>query len=231
MNHTLTASRRHAAEAILARASKRPSAVTSQVAERLAFLGAFLRKPQVVGAITPSSRALALAMVEGMELKRAKLVIELGPGTGAFTKVILERLGRQTEFVALELDKVSAKRLRQQFPGVAFHHDSAENLHHYVARSRSKRADIVISGLPWTILPRPVHDRIFREIIDSLAPDGCFATFAYLHGCCLPSAGRFRNLLKEHFQQVERSRVVWRNIPPAFVYRCSRPIPNKPLAG
>ena len=231
MNHTLTASRRHSAEAILARASKRPSAVTSQVAERLAFLGAFLRKPLVVGAITPSSRALALAMVEGMELKRAKLVIELGPGTGAFTKVILERLGRQTEFVALELDKVSAKRLRQQFPGVAFHHDSAENLHHYVAHSRSKRADIVISGLPWTILPRPVHDRIFREIIDSLAPDGCFATFAYLHGCCLPSAGRFRNLLKEHFQQVERSRVVWRNIPPAFVYRCSRPIPNKPLAG
>lgn len=231
MNHTLTASRRHSAEAILARASKRPSAVTSQVAERLAFLGAFLRKPLVVGAITPSSRALALAMVEGMELKRAKLVIELGPGTGAFTKVILERLGRQTEFVALELDKVSAKRLRQQFPGVAFYHDSAENLHHYVARSRSKRADIVISGLPWTILPRPVHDRIFREIIDSLAPDGCFATFAYLHGCCLPSAGRFRNLLKEHFQQVERSRVVWRNIPPAFVYRCSRPIPNKPLAG
>lgn len=231
MNHTLTASRRHSAEAIPARASKRPSAVTSQVAERLAFLGAFLRKPLVVGAITPSSRALALAMVEGMELKRAKLVIELGPGTGAFTKVILERLGRQTEFVALELDKVSAKRLRQQFPGVAFYHDSAENLHHYVARSRSKRADIVISGLPWTILPRPVHDRIFREIIDSLAPDGCFATFAYLHGCCLPSAGRFRNLLKEHFQQVERSRVVWRNIPPAFVYRCSRPIPNKPLAG
>ena len=201
------------------------------MAERLAFLGAFLRKPHAVGAITPSSQALALAMVEGMELRRAKLVIELGPGTGAFTKVILERLGRQTEFVALELDKVSAKRLRQQFPGVAFHHDSAENLHHYVAHSRSKRADIVISGLPWTILPRPVHDRIFRGIIDSLAPDGYFTTFAYVHSGCLPSACRFRSLLKEHFQQVERSRVVWRNIPPAFVYRCSRPIPNKPLAG
>jgi phospholipid N-methyltransferase len=231
MNHSLTASSRPAAEAGSGRAGKYAPAVASPLAERLAFLGAFLRKPHVVGAIAPSSQALALAMIDGLDLKRAKLVVELGPGTGAFTKVILERLGRQTEFISLELDQVSARRLRQHFPGVAFHNDSAENLHHYVARSRSKQADIVVSGLPWTILPRPVHDRIFRGIIDSLAPDGCFVTFAYLHGRWMPSASRFRNLLKEHFQQVQRSRMVWRNIPPAFVYRCSRPVPNKPLEG
>jgi phosphatidylethanolamine/phosphatidyl-N-methylethanolamine N-methyltransferase len=231
MNHSMTASRRNAAYAIPSPPRKRVQAVASQLGERLAFLGAFLRKPHVVGAITPSSQFLAHAMIEGMELNRAKLVVELGPGTGAFSKVILERLGRHTEFLALELDMGSAKRLRQQFPGVAFHHDSAENLQQYVARSRSKRADIVISGLPWTILPRPLHDRIFRGIIDSLAPDGLFATFAYVHGRCLPSAGRFRSLLKDHFQQVNRSHVVWRNIPPAFVYRCSRPIPNRPVLG
>jgi phospholipid N-methyltransferase len=48
-------------------------------------------------------------------------------------------------------------------------------------------------------------------------------TFTYLHSqAILPGAKRFANLLPSYFQTITRSRVVWLNFPPAFVYRCQR---------
>jgi len=86
------------------------------VAERLQFLGAFLREPARVGAFVPSSPALAQAMLHGCALKDAKTVVEFGPGTGAFTRLILEGIGKQTAFLALELDEKHVRGLRQRFP-------------------------------------------------------------------------------------------------------------------
>jgi phospholipid N-methyltransferase len=55
-----------------------------------------------------------------------------------------------------------------------------------------------------------------------LAPGGQFATFAYWQGMLLPAAWRFSRRLHRTFSSVQRSRTVWRNLPPAFVYRCVR---------
>ncbi len=55
-----------------------------------------------------------------------------------------------------------------------------------------------------------------------LAPGGQFATFAYWQGVALPSGKRFARLLDQRFSSVGRSRTVWKNMPPAFVYRCVR---------
>src|SRR5205814_10677128 len=95
------------------------------VAERLQFLGAFLREPARVGSFAPSSPALARAMLHGCDLRNAKTVVEFGPGTGAFTRLILQRMGRQTAFFAIELDDKHARGLRRRFPGLNVYHDSA----------------------------------------------------------------------------------------------------------
>jgi phospholipid N-methyltransferase len=58
----------------------------------LKFLGAFLREPFTVGSCWPSSSALSRALVGGCEFKPGDTVVELGPGTGAFTELLLERL-------------------------------------------------------------------------------------------------------------------------------------------
>jgi phospholipid N-methyltransferase len=65
-----------------------------------------------------------------------------------------------------------------------------------------------------------VQDRILEAVVKSLAPKGVFTTFAYLHAAWLPTAVRFRKRLKQHFGSVKTSRIVWRNLPPAYVYRC-----------
>ena len=191
-------------------------------AERVHFLKAFLRKPMTMGALCPSSPALARAMLQDCDLENAGVVVELGPGTGPFTRLILDRIGPQTLFLALELDQTCVARLRGELEGVEVYHDSAEQLVEYLARHDRDHADYVISGLPWANMRPQVQDRILNAVIQCLTPRGVFTTFAYAHAYWLPTAGRFRRRLRQHFDSVKTSRLVWRNLPPAYVYRCRR---------
>ncbi|MEU8139852.1 hypothetical protein [Streptodolium elevatio] len=53
----------------------------------------------------------------------------------------------------------------------------------------------------------------------ALTPAGRMTTFAYGHAAWMPTARRFAAELSASFGTVERTRTVWRNLPPAFVYR------------
>ncbi len=191
----------------------------SGVAERLEFLGAFLRKPARTGSLAPSSVSLARAMIYGCDLKHAKTVVELGPGTGAFTRLILDRLGKQTRFIALELDAQHVSRLQERFPRMRVYRDSAERVQKYLPQP-AKKADYIISGLPWANIQVKDQDRILDALLVSLSPDGMFTTFAYWHARWLPRARKFRERLESHFAEVKTSHVIWKNVPPAVVYRC-----------
>lgn len=182
-----------------------------------------MRRPAEVGAIVPSSRWLAQAMLQGCDLKHADTVVELGPGTGAFTGLILRRLGRQTTFFAVELMAENVRALRRQFPGLTVYRGSAESLPVYLGRQGKAFADCIVSGLPWSNMLAPLQDQILEAILGSLSPHGVFTTFAYLHAAWLPTARHFRKRLEASFARVSVSPVVWRNVPPAFVYRCRRP--------
>jgi phospholipid N-methyltransferase len=159
-------------------------------------------------------------MVRGCALTEAKSVVEFGPGTGAFTRLILHRIGEQTTFIALELAGEQARRLRERFPRVEVYNDSAEKVQKYLVSHGCKKADYIISGLPWANMPVKTQERILNAVLANLAPNGMFTTFTYIHAYWLPSARRFRKRLNEHFAQVRKSRIIWRNAPPALVYRC-----------
>lgn len=190
--------------------------------ESLSFLREFMRRPTRVGAIAPSSRWLARTMAEIDHLPEADTVVELGPGTGSFTRAILDRLAPTTTFFALEINTEFAERLRRRFPDLTVHNDSAEKLPEYLERHGKSAVDCVLSGLPWASLPMTVQENVMSAVVDSLRPGGTFATFAYLHALYLPNARRFRERLEGLFTKVELSPVVWRNLPPAFVYKCTR---------
>jgi phospholipid N-methyltransferase len=173
-----------------------------------------------MGSVAPSSPALAQAMLRQCDLKNARAIVEFGPGTGAFTRLILERIGKQTTFLALELDGKHVQQLRQCFPGLHVYYDSAEKLQKYLMLHRRRKVDYIISGLPGANMTVKIQERILEAVLDSLAPDGMFTTFAYVHARWLPRARRFRERLENYFGEVRISRIIWRNMPPAFVYRC-----------
>jgi phosphatidylethanolamine/phosphatidyl-N-methylethanolamine N-methyltransferase len=186
------------------------------------FLLAFLRDPVHTGAIAPSTEALARAMTEWIGWDEVRAVLELGPGTGVFTAEILRRLPPGARFVAIELNAQFVGQLRQRFPGVEVCQDNVGNLEGICAQQGVGGADAILSGLPWAAFPPALQDRCLHAITRVLRPGGQFCTFAYLQGLCLPAGRRFRRLLEQHFPSVERSSTVWRNLPPALVYRCRR---------
>lgn len=192
----------------------------SEFSERLYFLTAFLRRPATVGSLTPSSLALGRAMMRGCNLRHARLVVELGAGTGALTRLLLRRVGRETQVVALELDEPSVWLLRRRFPRVQVVHDSAENLVEHLPGCGRQQADCIVSGLPWGSMTRATRERIMNALLRGLRPGGTFLAFAYVHAAWLPSARDFRQRLRRHFSTVTTSPIVWRNLPPALVYQC-----------
>ena len=80
--------------------------------------------------------------------------------------------------------------------------------------------DAATSGKPWAVFPENLQRDLLSALKTVLKPGGQFCTFAYLQGMILPAAQRFRKLLNEELSEVHISRIVWRNLPPAFVYRC-----------
>ena len=177
----------------------------------------FLRHPMLTGAIAPSSPRLAETMTAGLGLERASHVAELGPGTGVFTEAVLALLRPEARLTAYEINPRFAASVSERFPQVDVVTGSAEHL-------AADYLDVVVSGLPWTAMTADRQHRILDAVTAALAPNGRFTTFAYAHTAWTPPARRFAASLRSRFAVVERTSVVWGNLPPAFVYRAALPV-------
>jgi len=177
----------------------------------------FLRSPRTVGALTASSRALAEAMVDGLDLERPGCVVELGPGTGVFTAAIAERLGKDTRFLAVDIDPAFVQQIRKRWPAIECVCASAERLDELVTARGMFPVDHIVSGLPFVSLPPAMTREILASVATVLKPGGTFTTFQYLHGYGLPQAASFRRAMTARMGVQPVTRLVVRNVPPAIV--------------
>ncbi len=182
------------------------------------FLKQCIVAPRTTGAIAPSSKALGRCVAEAAELDRASVVVEFGPGTGVLTEVILERLPEGAVFFAIEINEEFVKILHKRFPNLQVFHDTAANTRIYLNQLGLDGCDCVLSGLPWSLFEEPLQDQLLDAILDVLRPGGRFVTFTYAISPFTSGGKRFRRKLSERFARVKKTRVVWRNFPPAFAY-------------
>jgi phospholipid N-methyltransferase len=146
--------------------------------ERLAFLQGFLRRPQQVGSVIPSSRFLERRIVGLADLRHAKLAVELGPGTGGTTRALLAALPLDAKLLCIEIDANFAALLREETdPRLVVHHGSAEQLPEILAAHGLGAPNAVISGIPFSTIPPEVGTRIIQSIRSALAPRGCFVAY------------------------------------------------------
>ncbi|MBQ0924049.1 class I SAM-dependent methyltransferase [Saccharopolyspora endophytica] len=187
------------------------------------FLWEFVKSPTTTAAVGPSSRALAEQMVAPIPLTGDPVVVELGPGTGAFTEVIQRRLGGRGTHLAVELNEGWAADLGHRFPGVDSVCGNARSVPGLLAERGLAQADVVVSGLPW-VAHAPVDGVPLVELLASvMAADGVFTQFAYTWTRWAPPARKQHADLKATFEETVVSRTVWRNLPPAVVYLARRP--------
>lgn len=190
--------------------------------EKARFLSEFVKKPGSVGAVAPSSPSLTEKMVEWIDWPNARTVIEYGPGTGAFTGRIRECLRSPSRLLAIEVNPQFAAALQRRYPDVRVCRESVTNVEAVCRREGVAEVDAIVCGLPWAVFGPKEQAEILGGMMAVLKPRGQFVTFAYLQGLLLPGARRFRASLRRHFSHVERSQTAWRNLPPAFVYRCRK---------
>jgi phospholipid N-methyltransferase len=188
----------------------------------LTFLKNFLSHPTQVGAIAPSSDALAEEMVRWIEWPHVSACVEYGPGTGVFTAAIQRKLMAGARFFAIERSADLAALTRARCPGVTVYEDSVANVEALCQREAITQIDAIVCGLPWASFREELQSACLDATLRAMRPGAQFVTFAYWQGLLLPAGQRFRRRLQQSFAHVETSTTVWRNLPPAFVYRCRK---------
>ncbi len=177
------------------------------------FIKNFWQEKKMVGAMSPSSKFLAQKMLKNVDFKKAKVIIELGPGTGVFTKKILEKMAPDAKLLVFELNTDFYNMLKAEIQDnrMVLIHDSAEKITEYLHQENLLNADYVISSLPLANFPKKLVDTILKESYNILKNQGKYIQFQY----SLLS----KKLLENQFQAVHISFTAI-NFPPAFVYTC-----------
>ena len=182
--------------------------------EAALFLSRWLKAPHLIGALAPSSRGLARAMAREIDPSGTGIVVELGGGTGSITQALLERGVAPARLVVVECDRMLAAVLRKRFPGVKVMRGDAAELGSLLRTLAIDCIEAVVSSLPLLSMPKLLKRRIVAESFRLLGEHGTFVQFTY--GVASPLAAPEFGLEGEVAQRI------WRNFPPAAVWRFRR---------
>jgi phospholipid N-methyltransferase len=183
------------------------------------FFRQWLRNPLRVAAVSPSSRELAQKMLRELP-DGAKRVIELGGGTGVFTRALIERGVQPRDLLVLELNQALFEHLRERFPEVRVALADARALYDIAVSTgyfEHGPADGVISGLGLLSMARASQRAILDAAFSVLSPLGKFIQFTYGPGN--PVA---REVMRELDLVGHRASFTFWNVPPAAVWVYAR---------
>lgn len=184
------------------------------------FFRQWLRNPRAMAAMSPSGRQLTNAMIAELPAG-ARRVVELGAGTGVFTRALLAHGIAEKDLLVVELNDELHALLHEQFPRAHVVHGNAMDLAVIARRAgfvADEAPDAAISGLGFLAMPREVQKGILEAVFAVLAPGRPLIQFTYGPASPIP-----RELLAELGLSVRRAGIAPLNLPPAFVFVYTRP--------
>lgn len=181
--------------------------------DEVRFIRSWLEKPLAIGAVTPSSRALARAMARFVDPRGSGPIVELGPGTGPVTEALIEHGVDPSRLVLVEFNPTFCQLLRSRFPTATVVQGDAYGLRRTLAALMRHPAAAIVSGLPLMTKPMRMRLRLLRDAFSMMLPGAPFIQFTYAVVAPIP-----RSLAGV---SVEASERIWMNLPPArvWVYR------------
>ncbi|MBW2312784.1 MAG: methyltransferase domain-containing protein [Deltaproteobacteria bacterium] len=183
--------------------------------DRLEFLRGFLSKPKEVGSIIPSSRFLERRIIRCAEVAEAKTVVELGPGTGGTTRALLRAMAPDARLLAIEINPRFVRHMQSQIADERLHvlEGSATEVGEILASEGLDGADVILSGIPFSTMPRALGLEILRSVRGALCPQGRFVAYQF--------RDRVEALGREVFGPAKIQTEI-RNVPPMRVYTWER---------
>ncbi|MDA0240705.1 MAG: methyltransferase domain-containing protein [Proteobacteria bacterium] len=176
-----------------------------------------LRRPRSIGAVAPSSEALATAIAEQVDFDTPGVIVELGGGTGSITAALVERATDQQDIVVIEREKSLCALLSARYPGVRVVCGDAQYLGRLLRDENIVMVKAVVSGLPLLTMPGRARLKMIRQAFAALAPGGVFVQFTYGFAAPVPRS------VAEHTGIVgRRTKWIVRNLPPAALWLYQR---------
>ncbi len=184
---------------------------TPQPSRPIEFLKGFLRNPREVGSIVPSSRFLTRRVLNCGRVAQARVIIELGPGTGVFTREILGRMPADGKLVVVEISPDFVSVLRREFsdPRLTIYEGSSTDLEKALAEAGEERADLVVSGVPFSTMERGAGRRTLEAAKRVFSERGRFVAYQF--------RSHVRRFAEPVFGPAETHSGFW-NIPPMRIY-------------
>jgi phosphatidylethanolamine/phosphatidyl-N-methylethanolamine N-methyltransferase len=127
------------------------------------FFRRWLANPREVGSVTPSSNALKRRLTQEIVRAPDEYVVELGGGTGAITRGILERGIPADRLYVLEINREMAQHLRDTFPGIHVVEGDARRLGQILPPEVVGKVGTTVCGIPMLLLTLEEQ----RAILDS----------------------------------------------------------------
>ncbi len=181
---------------------------------KVLFLKQFLNKPLGIGAITPSSKRVARLMVANLGWQPDEYVIEIGPGTGVFTRELLEQGVPANRIVLVEFNSDFVKFLRREFPHVKVIEGDASALPSILEKLGIGKVKRIVSGIPMRSLSRAMGAAITSAIAASLDVGGIAVQFTY---ATMPPLAK--DEAKAGGLVGQRADWALLNVPPAIIWR------------
>jgi phospholipid N-methyltransferase len=182
------------------------------------FFRSWVSNPLRVSAIAPSGERLARLMTMEVEALDGP-VLELGPGTGVFTRALLARGIRECDLTLIEFGAEFAGALSARFPEARVVQMDASEIGQ-AGLFDGKSVNAVVSGLPLLSIPPAKVAAILSAAFSVLRPGGAFYQFTYGPRCPVS-----RSIMDALDLEATRIGGTVRNLPPASVYRILRKAP------
>jgi phosphatidylethanolamine/phosphatidyl-N-methylethanolamine N-methyltransferase len=181
--------------------------------DEVRFIASWIQHPLKVGAVSPSSRALARALAAEVDPSLPGPVVELGPGTGPVTEALVARGVAPERLVLVEYDPEFCTLLRRRFPGATVIEGDAYALADTLSGIVKEPAAAIVSSLPLMTRPLTVRVRLLNAAMRLLRRGAPYVQFTYAMTAPIPS--------RQRRYRVSASPRIWLNLPPArvWVYR------------
>jgi phosphatidylethanolamine/phosphatidyl-N-methylethanolamine N-methyltransferase len=188
--------------------------MSSHSGEIALFLRRWLANPLRVGAILPSSKALARLVGRNTVRSTSETVLELGAGTGTITQGLIDAGLPEEQLILVELDPDLVAFLRRRFPKATVIEGDATKPLELLPQGMIGRVDTVISGIPALQFPLDKQRSYMDQCFATAAPDGQVLQYTYSLKSPLPY-----QLLD---MRGRRLGLTFANVPPAHLWSYTR---------
>src|SRR6266568_1375226 len=137
---------------------------------------------KTTGAVAPSSRYLARAMLQPLALKPGCVVVELGPGTGVMTRALLDALPCDSTLLAFEISDRFYRFLKEKFPDprLVLLKIGAQHLQRELTKRGNQRVDAIVSSLALGFFPDPDRRRLLESLLSVMDNHSVYTQYQYV---------------------------------------------------